>query len=351
MGVVKGMMGGVSVPALALGLCSIEGEGEDGAGGGGGGGGGGAADLLDDPAAVAAAAAGGGDGDAAAVAAAAAAADPEVDDGKPVDVPDFLKPFSPEKKDGKLSNQEYLAKRGFKDLDGVVVSLRETERALREGGRIKVPGEGASEADVTAFREAIGVPKEPAAYEVAVPAAPEFANFEVDTGFVDPLRKIAHEHNVSATAFKALAEGFMQNQATSMANEAAQLNTDRDTYFGELGAKADERKAEFRNGARVMGLDKIAIAKVQAGVGVAATIDMIANVGRLAGEDAVAGLGGGNATNFGVSSAAQAQRQLDALISDKAKELRAKDPAVTATYNRLVAAKAHYAAIESRPRR
>jgi hypothetical protein len=74
---------------------------------------------------------------------------------------EWMKSFSAEKGEGEdVSNQEWLAKLGVKDLDGLAKIARDNQRALRESGRVKVPGDGASEADVKAFREAVGAPLE-----------------------------------------------------------------------------------------------------------------------------------------------------------------------------------------------
>ncbi len=336
------------------GLCSIEGEGGgegEGAGAGAGGGGsGGAADLLDEPG-------GGGDGGAGEGGEGggkpAGDVNSEEHDGSFVDVPDHLKAFSADKGDQKLSNQEWLAKIGIKDLDDLAGRYRSAEKGLREGGRIKIPGEGASDDEKAAFRAAMGVPEAADKYEIALPTAPGIAeDYAIDTAFSGPLAEIAFEHNVPAPAFKALAEKFMQLQADNIANEAVALNSDMDKYFKDLGTGAEGRKAEFKRGAQLMGLDKQKIARIQAGLGVAETLNMVSAVGQAAGEDYFAGDGG--RAQFGVASSSDAKGQLDALIADpvSAKAIRNGEEPYKSKYNRLVRAQAHFAEIEARnPRR
>jgi hypothetical protein len=87
--------------------------------------------------------------------------------------------LSAEKNGEDPSNQEWVAKLGVKDLDGLAKIARDNQKALRESGRVKIPGENATDEEKAAFREAIGAPKEAAGYEVAMPEGAE--QYELDT--------------------------------------------------------------------------------------------------------------------------------------------------------------------------
>jgi hypothetical protein len=264
-------------------------------------------------------------------------------------VAEWMKSFSGEKPgEGQLSNQEWLAKIGAKDLDDVVTRYRAAERGLRESGKVKVPGEGATEAEIAAYREAIGAPKEAGGYEVALPEGAK--DVEIDAAFMDPFREIALKHNIPKAAFADLAAKFMESQYGSMVEEASRLNADKAAKVKEWGPEAEQRKEEFRRGMNALGLKVADISKIQTGFGAGATLDLFAKIGQLAGEDFFAGNGGRAADRFGVANAEGAKKAIDAMISDTetAKKLRNKDPVTVARYNRLTDALAHFRSLESK---
>lgn len=269
--------------------------------------------------------------------------DPEAHDGSIVDVPEFLKIFSADKGEKKLSNQEYLAKRGFKDVDGVVASLRETERSLRErGAALTVPGKDATPEAIKAYREALGVPEDVKGYEVKLPEGLE-GRYALDDNVLDPLREVAHANNVPASAFDALAGKFMEAMAESEVAEVSANNGARDAKLKEWGTDVTARKEEFKRGAKALGLDVAAIQKMQAGFGVGETMDLLARVGSMTGEDFFAD--GEASQRFGVADLESAQKALDAMTGDPevAKKLRDKsDPNLVAKYKRLIGAVSHY---------
>jgi hypothetical protein len=191
------------------------------------------------------------------------------------------------------------------------------------------------------------VPETAEGYELKLPDGIDGEKFELDGSLLDPLRAVALEHNVPKAAFEAIAGAFMQKQAELALNEAAANNTAMTEKVKEWGPDAVARKEEFRRGAQILGLDKAAIGKIQSGFGVGETMDLIAKIGNMAGEDFFAS--GQAAQRFGVASSDDAQKAIDAILSDpvKAKELRNRtNKGLEAQYNRLVEAKAHFLEIE-----
>lgn len=334
-----GLLAGAATAALGIGtgfvdpgICSID-DGNDDSGGGGGGL---LDDLLDDAPVVV-------DDKAADDKDPPVVDDKAVDDKDPPAVADWMKQFSGEAPEaGEPSNQEWLAKLGVKDLDSVVKIARDNQKALRESGRIKVPGADAKPEEIKAFHAAIGVPDKPEGYEIKLPETTA-GKFELDTAFLDPMRAVALEHGVPKAAFEALAAKFVENQVEGLSADAATNNAAKEAKVKAWGAEAPQRKEEFRRGASILQLDKSAINRMQAGLGVGETMDLIARVGHMAGEDFFAG--GEASQRFGVASAEDAQKAIDAMVNDPAtaKKLRDKsDKALTAKYNRLCDAKAHF---------
>ncbi|HET8534951.1 MAG TPA: hypothetical protein VFL74_05315 [Sphingomicrobium sp.] len=268
---------------------------------------------------------------------------------KPGEIADWMKGYSAEAPGaGELSNQEWLAKIGAKDPDDLVGRYRQLEKAHRDSGRIKIPGEDAKPEEIKAFREAMGVPEKAEDYEIKLPDGLDSEKYEIDEHFLGPMREVALEHNVPAKAFNAFAEKFMRQQAEDIVAQAQANNTKRDEKVKEWGTDAPARKAEFKRGAEILGLDKSAILRMQSGFGVGETMDLLAKIGNLAGEDFFAS--GKASERFGVADLESAQKAVDAMTNDKdtAAKIRAKDPTVLPKYNRLIEAVAHFKEIESK---
>lgn len=263
-------------------------------------------------------------------------------DGKG-EIPEWVKSFSGEKTGDELSHQEWLAKAGVKDLNGLAQIARDNQKALRESGRVKIPGEGATEAELKTYREAIGAPLEAAGYEVKLPEAAK--DFELDTGFLDGFRDLALQHNVPSAAFAALAEKFMEHQLGDVQSEIASTNSDKAAKLKEWGPDAEQGKAEFSRGMRLLGLKVADVQKIQRGFGAGATMDMLRKLGQLGGEDFFAGnQGGAEHRLLGVTDEASAKKAVDSMVNDPetAKKIRAKDPVTVKRYNGLTAALAHF---------
>lgn len=260
--------------------------------------------------------------------------------GEAPTIADWMKSFSADKAGDDPSNQEWLANAGVKDLDGLAKIARDNQKALRESGRVKIPGENATDEERAAFREAIGAPKEAAGYEVTMPEGAE--NFEIDTGILDPLREIAHKHAIPAPAFKELADKFLAAAVDDAKAEVARTDTEAADKIKEWGPKADQHKEEFRRAAQFLGLSKSDVADIQREFGAGKTLDLFAKIGGLMGEDFFAQ--GNPSQRFGVASLEQAQTALDNLVNDKAfgKLINDGDKAARAKYDNAVAAVAAF---------
>jgi hypothetical protein len=329
---------GVSVPALAIGLCSIEGEGGDGGGGGGGGGGdaGGAAAAL--------AAAGGGD-DAAAAAAAAAAAGGED--------PEWLKQFSGEGGDAdNPSNRDWLKAKGFKTVDDVAKSYREAEHAIRNGGKLTVPGEDAKPEEIAAFHKAIGVPEKADGYTFDMPDG--VTEELLDMPMLGSIGELALAAGVPAAGYKALVEGVIAKQLDVLEASKTAENSSRDELFKEWGAQKDAKLADVTNGMRALGLKPTHVAAMQRGfaqqfgeAGSRFTLELLQKIGAGVAEDAL--LGGDGPRRFGITGP-EAQAEIDKLIVDRefGDKLAKKDPDAVARWDRLNGAVAAHRDQEAR---
>jgi hypothetical protein len=317
------LMSGASPAALGwtpASLCSIEGDAEGGDGGGGGGGDGGAAGIIAGAGEGAGSGEGGGGGG--------------EGGGGEADAT-FLELFSAEGGDAENpSNRDWIKALGVKDIDGLAKIARDNQKAAR-GGAVKPPGEGAKPEEIAAFHRSIGVPDAPEGYEVVKPE-----DADLDPGFIDPMKAIAHKSGVPAPAFKAMAEGFIAWQRDQLNAMDKAEQEDGAAWRKAQGAQEAAKVTDAQRAAAMIGLSPEEVIGIQRGLalvtgkpGSSRTLDILAKLGGGMAEDSLSGGGKGR---FGVT-AAEAQAEIDRLTVDAefGKKLLAKDPAATARWGRL----------------
>lgn len=317
---------GVSIPALAIGLCSIEGEGgEGGAGGGEGEVLVGAAAALGEGGAGGGGTGEGGDGG-------------EGAGGEA----DWLEQFSAEGGDAENpSNRDWLKAKGFKTADDVAKSYREAEKAIHSKGGITVPGEGAKPEEIAAFNKAIGVPEKVDGYEFSLPEG--VTQEQLDMDLITPLRGLALEAGVPAKGFAALAEGVIKHQLDELQRERTEEDGDRDAKFKEWGGQKDAKRADVDRAMRALNMQPKDFQAIQRGfraeygTGSARALDLFQKLGAGLSEDTL--LGGDGPRRFGVTGA-EAQAEIDKLTVDKefGEKMLKKDPDAVARWDRLNAA-------------
>ena len=222
--------------------------------------------------------------------------------------PDWFEKVSAAAGEGETSsNRDWLAAKGVKDIDGLVKITRDTEKALREGGRIKVPGENAKPEEITAFHKAIGVPEAVDGYEVKGPEG-----VPLNEPLIAALRESALKHGAPKGAFEGLVSDFMKLQLDEAAAETQRQDGLAQEWVKAQGAKKDEQLAHINTAARSLGFTKADMAGLRAGLGADRALGLLAKLGAGMAED-VLQTGGSN--RFGVSGA-EAQAELDRLKTD-----------------------------------
>jgi hypothetical protein len=224
-------------------------------------------------------------------------------------VPDWFEKVSAETKDGETSsNRDWLAAKGVKDLDGLTKIARDTERALRENGRIKVPGEDAKPEDIAAFKAAIGVPDKVDGYEIKAPEG-----VPLNEPLINSLRESALKHAVPKAAFEGLVTDFIKLQMDEAAAESAKQDNQAREWLKQQGAKANEQMSHIDAAARALSLtqaDLMYFRSMPGGAGRA--LDIFSKLGAGMAEDTMITGGKGR---FGVTGA-EAQAELDRMKSD-----------------------------------
>jgi hypothetical protein len=222
--------------------------------------------------------------------------------------PDWFDKVSAQAAEGETSsNRDWLQTKGFKDIDTLVRSYREAEKAVRDGGRIKVPGEGAKPEELTAFRTAIGVPEAVDGYEVKAPEG-----VPLNEPLIAALRESALKHGAPKGAFEGLVSDFIQVQLDDAAAEAKRQDDLAAGWVKEQGAKATEQLAHIDTAARSLGLTKTDMVGLRSGLGADRALGLLAKLGAGMAEDVLI-TGGSN--RFGVSGK-EAVAELDRLKGD-----------------------------------
>ena len=307
-------------------------ENDGGAGAGAGDGGSLAAALTggdDGGAAAAAAAAAGGsdDGGAAAAAAAAGGADPG-----------WYDQLAGDPGEGETaSNRDWIKAKGFKDLDGLTKALRSAEKSIHDKGLVKLPGEGASEAEKTAFRAAIGVPESAEGYVIAPIKDADGNELELDTPLLSRLAAKAHESGVPKAAYEALVNDFVAAQLEAAGGADTEAKAEGIAWAKEQGGKQAAKLSAVNRGAEAVGLTNEEVFAIRGAIGSRRTLDTLARLGEGISEDVLLG-GTGGAKQFMVSGE-QAQAQIDVMKGDPATlaKMTIKNTPENARYERLVA--------------
>jgi hypothetical protein len=203
-------------------------------------------------------------------------------------VPDWFERVSAQAGEGETSsNRDWLTAKGVKDLDGLVKMSRDTERALRDSGRIKVPGEGARPEELSAFRQAIGVPEAVDGYAIAGPEG-----VPLNEPLLGALRESALKHGAPKAAFEGLVSDFIQLQMDEAATEAKRQDDLAAGWLKEQGAKADEQLAHVNVAARSLGLSRTDMAGLRSGLGADRALGLLARLGAGMAEDVLITGGG-----------------------------------------------------------
>jgi len=138
-------------------------------------------------------------------------------------------------------SEELKSLERFADPAAYRKAFRDTQTALRESGRIKLPGENATDEERTAFARALGVPEKVDGYKIEAKPADGYEVSESDKGFLDHMTTKLHE---------ALSKGANPNQLVSLAHQiyydaAAQGLIDRENGAADRAAEGERINKTF----------------------------------------------------------------------------------------------------------
>lgn len=254
--------------------------------------------------------------------------------------PDWYSSLSADADGDKPSLRDWAKAAGVKDLDGLAKIARDNQAALRESGRIKVPGEGAKPEEVAEFRKAIGVPEDAKGYAVTAPKDEAGNDLPLNDDLIGRMAESALKHGAPKAVFEGLIADFIQAQM----DETATFDTEQQRIANETvkawGAERDAKLAAIDNAARALGLDRTKMVSLRNALGADFALNMMAKLGEGMAEDVMLTSGKGR---FGVTGA-EAKQEIARLKADPdfQKKLYAADPAATARWNRLNEAEAAF---------
>ncbi len=102
------------------------------------------------------------------------------------------------------------------------------------GSGVKVPGEGATDEEMAAFRQAMGIPEGPDGYEFEIQNAPEDVSF-------DEFKQLAAEVGLTPQQAQKLVEWDMQRRASEQQQQTEQFKATRDEALKHLQERHGEK--------------------------------------------------------------------------------------------------------------
>lgn len=267
-----------------------------------------AAALLGGAAAGAVAAAGAGaegaQGGDAGTAAAAAGTDP-----------DWYANLSAEAEGDKPSARDWVKSLGVKDLDGLAKVARDNQAALRDSGRVKVPGEGAAADEIAGFHRAIGVPEAADGYVIEGPKAADGTPIPLNDGLIKLVTAAGVKFGVPKAALEGVLGEVLKSDLDALAEQNRQQDEAAGKWVKDQGAQSNEKLAAIDRAAEALGLTAKDMTGIRGALGSERALTIMAKLGEGLAEDKL--LHGGDRQRFGISGA-EAQAQLDALKADTA---------------------------------
>jgi hypothetical protein len=252
----------------------------------------------------------------------------------------FLETLSADAEGDEPSLRDWAKSAGVKDANHMAKLLRENMKAVRDSGRVKVPGEGASAEEIATFRKAIGVPDDVKDYkrpelkgEDGQPLTDAEGNSLV-LPKIENIIGIAHKHGIPAAALEATLQEIAEADLLEMQTVESEIKQRAAEHVKKWGEQKTENAAAVTRAIEAMGWTAEEVLKIRAAVGPERALDQFAKIGRGISEDTM--VDGGSKTRFGVSPA-QAQQQLNQKMANGEWASKAIVPGTpeNAEYNRL----------------
>lgn len=254
------------------------------------------------------------------------------------DIPaDFLALFPADTPDGETASlQDWVKSVGVKDAATLAKIARDNQRALRESGRIKVPGEGATAQEIAEYRQAIGVPAEPGGYQLPEVKGADGNPIPLNTATTERIFAKAHELGVPKAVGEQLVAAEIAAQIEEHDAAIKQLQADAQKHVAGWGAEKEQGLAQVNAALKHLGFSREDAEHMRAMPGgVGKFLDAMRKVGSNFTEDTLVK---GDRQTFGMT-VQEAQSQINAMKADKAvfDKIMVPNSAERQKYDRLLA--------------
>lgn len=234
----------------------------------------------------------------------------------------------------KTSLRDWLKAAEIKDVAGLAKVARDNQLALRESGRIKVPGSGASPEEVAQFHQAIGVPEDAKGYELPQPKGEDGEPLPLNTAMLERIADSAHKLGIPKAALEGILGAEVQAQLDDLHAEETAISARAAAHVKKWGGEANEKLAAVDSALSALGVNKAESLALRAALGPERALDIFSRLGAGLSEDRF--VSGDDTRKFGISGEA-AQGEMDKLKADSAfmEKVRIKGSAEQVRWNRL----------------
>lgn len=237
---------------------------------------------------------------------------------------DFLAQFPADTTEGETASlQDWVKATGVKDVATLAKIARDNQRALRESGRVKIPGEGATPQEIAEYRQAIGVPNDPSGY-----AVPEFKGADgnpvpINTELTQRVFAKAHELGGPKALIEALVHSEIEAQIAEHDAAVLALQKQASEHIAKWGPEKDAGVAQVNAALKELGFSRADVDHMRAMPGgVGKFLDAMRKIGGNFTEDSMVK---GDRRTFGMTPE-QAQQELAAMRNDPVALERIKVP-------------------------
>ncbi len=226
--------------------------------------------------------------------------------------------------------------------------FKDSQEFIRSSGKVKVPGEGATEQEVAEFRKAVGVPEKPDGYQITVKAPDGYEVTEGDKQFLGSMTERLHKAgatpemvNVAHELYYEASHNALLEGEESYAQSAVKADKELRQFYGsrydDSIAFANAAVSQFHNGDAAEVLDaKISVDGFTGNLGDwPPFVKMMSMIGHQNAGDPYFLKAAGKS---GVDPQARLNELMALRVSDKSEDRkRYNDPAVQGEIRRLIA--------------
>lgn len=234
------------------------------------------------------------------------------DGGKAAVDPDWYSQVSADAAEGDTSLRDWLKASNVPDITALAKIARDNQVALRDSGRVKVPGDDAKPEDVAAFHRAIGVPEKADGYEFKAPDGPDGKPLPLNTPLLTRLAEKAAVSGLPKAGFEAVVQDFISMQLDEASAADTKQKQEAAAVVKGWGGEADAKIASVDAAAKALGLTSQDMVALRGSIGANKALNMLATIGAGMGEDNFVD---GGKTAFGVDGKS-AKSELDRLKGD-----------------------------------